>query len=225
MMLVEDNMRKYLLLLLILIGCKTENISIEKKVDQPGQISQVNEQAEKISIPDEFQLSVPFVPQAPFANWDVHNDSCEEAGILLAHYFYSQQSLTKDVADAELKEMINFQNDNYGGQKDIFGEGISKLAKDFYGYEPRVVSVDIERIKEEIYSGNPVILMTTAAYLKPEKNDYPEMGYHVIDAVGYNQYGIIAHDVGTITGENTFYSNQTIMNAIADYDNLAVILK
>jgi len=218
-------MRIWILFLVWLVGCAVPLPVVTKQVatELPLKSDWVAE--EKMDLPESYQLDVPFVPQAPFANWEVHNDSCEEAGLLLAHYYYTGEYLSKDQANVELLDMIAYQNSNFGGHFDIYTDLIARLAKEYYGYEPRIIEVDIEQIKAEIYAGNPVILLTTAAYLKPEKSDYPEMGYHIIDAVGYNQYGIITHDVGTITGENTVYSNHVIMNAIADYDNLAVVLK
>lgn len=218
-------MRLIAILLLMLSGCLVTVKSIAKQISGGDNLFGHHEVVEEINLPDTFVLDVPFVPQAPFANWDIHNDSCEEAGILLAHYYYQGEDLTKEQADQELRDMIQYQMENFGGHEDIFTEMIARLAREYYGYQPRIIEVDIDRLKEEIYAGNPVILLTTAAYLKPEKNDYPEMGYHIIDAIGYNQYGIVTHDVGTITGEKTTYSNHIIMNAIADYDNLAVILK
>lgn len=218
-------MKMKLFIFLFLIGCNSPVSEVVKSVSENVTENFSHEIMEKIILPDEKQLDVIFYPQAPFANWDVHNDSCEEAGILLAHAFYTGENLSREQADEELKNMIKYQENNYGGHFDIFTDDIARLAREYYGYEPRVEIVDVEKIREEIYTGNPVILLTTAAYLKPEKNDYPEMGYHIILAVGYNQSGIITHDVGTITGENTFYSNQTILNAIADYDYKAVILK
>ncbi|MFZ5391660.1 MAG: C39 family peptidase [Patescibacteria group bacterium] len=184
------------------------------------------EKKEKKELPTNFFLDVPFVMQAPFANWDEHNESCEEAGLLLANYFYRNEKLSKDTANEELKEMVAFQKNNYGAELDIYAMEMAKLATDFYGYdEPRVFKATKQSIVQEIVSGNPVIVPTTAAFLKPEKNDYPEMGYHVVVIVGYDETGYIVHDPGTYTGENTHYSYLVMEKAMADYGNEVLVLR
>lgn len=181
---------------------------------------------EKKELPTNFFLDVPFVMQAPFANWDEHNESCEEAGLLLANYFYKNEKLSKDVANEELKEMVVFQKNNYGAELDIYAVEMAKLATDFYGYDkPRVFKATKQNIVQEIVNGNPVIVPTTAAFLKPEKNDYPEMGYHVVVIVGYDETGYIVHDPGTYTGENTHYSFLVMEKAMADYGNEVLVLR
>lgn len=176
-------------------------------------------------MPESWRLEVPFVMQAPYANWDIHNDSCEEAGILLAHYYYLGQDLSKENANQEILAMIDYQVKQNGSQVDIFGEEMAKLAQEIYGYHPRVIDGSWEVIKSELMAGNPVIIMTTAAYLKPEKNDYPEMGYHILVATGYDQTGLIVHDPGTYSGENTHYSYAIMESAMRDYGRKVVVLK
>ena len=177
-------------------------------------------------IPDELILDVPFVMQAPFANWGEHNESCEEAGILLAHYYYLGEELSKETADRELKDMVEYQNENYGGEFDIYASEMAKLAYDYYGYtSPRVFTGTVDDIKKELLEGNPIIVPTTAAYLKPEKSDYPEMGYHVVVIVGYNSRGFVTHDPGTYSGEDFTYSYNTILQSMLDYDSQVLVLK
>lgn len=226
-------MRKYIFLLLIFVffcnGCMAVDKSREvtrKQSPNKENANQDFEKKEKKELPTNFFLDVPFVMQAPFANWDEHNESCEEAGLLLANYFYRNEKLSKDTANEELKEMVAFQKNNYGAELDIYAMEMAKLATDFYGYdEPRVFKATKQSIVQEIVSGNPVIVPTTAAFLKPEKNDYPEMGYHVVVIVGYDETGYIVHDPGTYTGENTHYSYLVMEKAMADYGNEVLVLR
>jgi len=177
-------------------------------------------------IPEKYILDVPFVMQAPLANWDEHNESCEEAGLLLVHYYYQQEELSKDRADQELKDMVSFEIKNYGLEKDIYSDEMAQLASDYYDYNnSRIIIGTRENIITEILKDNPVIVPTTAAYLKPEKSDYPEMGYHVIVIIGYDSTGFIVHDPGTCTGERTHYSYGVIEQAIADYDRRLLVLR
>lgn len=229
---LEDVMARLMIiftfLLIVFSGCGVDKaFVIHRQSDVAfSEYDAVDHEKASMIWPDEYILEVPFVMQAPFANWSEHNESCEEAGILLAHYYYLDQPLTKQQADWELKDMVQYQLNNYGGEYDIYAEQMAWLATDYYGkYEPRVIYGTIENIKSELLAGNPVIVPTTAAYLKTEKNDYPEMGYHVVVVVGYNQRGFLTHDVGTYTGEDFTYSYDVLQSAMADYDYEALVLK
>lgn len=220
----------YFCLLIFFAGCvpveKRENVSKNERSVWLDLRVENFEKVEKIELPNSYSLNVPFVMQAPLANWDVHDDSCEEAGILLAHYYYLQLPLSKEEADRELKNMIADQVAENGQQVDIFAEEIAKFANEYFGYdEARVMNGEKENMKYEIVKGNPVIVLTTASYLKSEKNDYPEMDYHIVLAVGFDEYGFIVHDVGTYSGENTHYSYGVLDQAMSDYQKEVVVLK
>lgn len=217
-------------LLIIFAGCvpveKRENVSKDQRSVWLNLRVENFEKVERIEFPNYYLLDVPFVMQAPLANWDIHDDSCEEAGILLAHYYYLQLPLSKEEADRELKNMIADQVVKNGKQVDIFAEEIAEFAKQYYGYDDaRVLDGEKENIKHQIVKGNPVIILTTAAYLKPEKNDYPEMDYHIVLAVGFDEYGFIVHDVGTYSGKDTHYSYRVLDQAMSDYQKKVVVLK
>jgi len=231
MIVLEVDMKKLfivLCLIFVVSGCeKTSKNVLSRKtvvvVDEKMQ--EIDEIKEKV-FPEEKVLEVPFVMQAPFANWEQHNESCEEAGLLLAHYFYTGEVLTKNQANIEILDMVDFQHKIYGAEHDIFAEEMGVLAKDYYGYENyRVIDGTIENIKNEILNNNPVIVPTTAGYLKAEKSDYPEMGYHVVVIVGYNRYGFVTHDVGTVTGEGFTYTFSTLQYSIKDYNSEVLVLK
>src|SRR5574344_487542 len=63
-------------------------------------------------LPDQHQITAPFVQQAPEKNWDEPwQDACEEASLLTVDYFYKNiKSITTiENRDAILK-MIDFEN-------------------------------------------------------------------------------------------------------------------
>lgn len=220
----------FILVLIIISGIGCAN-SVEKNLSKKQNLATKSivtnsSKLEQIILPEEFLLEVPFVMQAPFANWDVHNESCEEAGLLLARYYYLGTLLSKETADKEILDMVRFQKENYGAEYDIYAKEMGQLAKDYYGYENyRVIEGTIENMKQEIVNGNPVIVPTTAAYLKGEKGDYPEMGYHVVVVVGYNSRGFVTHDPGTYSGEDFTYSYSTLQNAMKDYNYQVLVLE
>ena len=209
-------------------GCINENFLVITRVFDKGlSLSEKrNDVLKKIDMPLEYRLEVPFVMQAPFANWSLHNESCEEAGILLAHYYYLNQSLSLEKANQELLDMVSYQQQYYGGEFDIYADGMGQLASDYYGYNNyHVFEGTIAKIKNELLKNNPVIVPTTAAYLKTEKSDYPEMGYHVVVVVGYNERGFVTHDPGTYTGAYFTYTYSSLQNAMRDYNSQVLVLK
>ncbi|MDD5551886.1 MAG: C39 family peptidase [Candidatus Pacebacteria bacterium] len=166
--------------------------------------------------------NVPFTPQAPFAKWDHdHNEACEEAAILIAHYFYKKKDLTPVVSDKEIMGMVNYQKKNWGGHFDLEAKEIAKLAKEYYGYKNVKVSynVSINDIKKEIAKGNPVILPTAGRLLNNPYYKSPGPLYHALVAIGYTERKIITNDPGTKRGENFSYSYSTIKNALHEWNS------
>lgn len=64
---------------------------------------------EEIVLPKEFNLEVPFTTQSPFAEWTAQDEeSCEEAAILIVHYYWQDKTFTKQIAKEELQKIIDF---------------------------------------------------------------------------------------------------------------------
>ena len=54
-----------------------------------------------VSIPDVYNLDVPFSSQAPFAIWDeIHKDACEETSVLMAARFVLEKTIAS-ASDAD----------------------------------------------------------------------------------------------------------------------------
>lgn len=174
-------------------------------------------------IPENYKIkNVPFTPQAPFAKWDHdHNEACEEAAILIVHYFYEKKDLTPTASDKEIMGMVNYQKKNWGGHYDLEAKEIVKLAKEYYGYKNIKIlyNVSINDIKKEIAKGNPVILPTAGRLLGNPYYKSPGPLYHALVAIGYTESKIITNDPGTKRGENFSYSYSTIKNALHEWNN------
>jgi len=171
-------------------------------------------------IPSQYDLQVPFVPQAPFGVWDeLHNNACEEAAILLVHYFKKNSSLSKEQADEEIKKMVDYQIKKYGKHKDLTSQETADLAKEFYGYKNVKVKYDFswEEVKREIVKGNPVIVPAAGRLLKNPYYRRPGPIYHMLVIRGYNTKEIITNDPGTRRGEKYKYSYKILDNAIHDW--------
>lgn len=178
---------------------------------------------EKEILPSKFKLDVSFTSQAPFTVWDFdHDNACEEAAILIVHYFWQKKELTPEIADKEILEMIEYQKKNWGGHFDLEAEETAKLAKEFYGYENIEIKYDIsiEDIKKEIFAGNPVILPTAGRLLGNPYYRQPGPLYHMLVAIGFDdgKGEMIVNDPGTKRGENFVYKYDVLEKAIHDWN-------
>lgn len=169
----------------------------------------------KKSLPEHWELKVPFICQAPFANWSIHEDSCEEAAILMAHAYIEGQVLTPEYADKELLAMRQWQREHYGQEKDMSCSEAVQFVRDYYGYKNsrsfnNITSWDIKR---QIVQGNLVIVpVMTHSLLNPHYG--PKNVYHFVLIKGYNSQGVITNDAGIKEGENYFYPWEVIFSAI-----------
>jgi hypothetical protein len=160
-------------------------------------------------------LSVPFVCQAPFANWNVHEDSCEEAAILMDHVYLEGESLTLEYADKEFLVMRQWQKDHYGAEKDMTCAEGAKFANDYYGYKnsKSFNNITVNDIKSQLAAKNLVIVpVMTHSLLNLHYG--AKSVYHYVLIKGYNQDGVVTNDAGIKEGENYFYSWDTIFSAI-----------
>lgn len=164
--------------------------------------------------------NVPFTSQAPYANWDdVHEEACEEASLIMIRYFLSGKELTKDLAELEIQNMKDFQLKNYGTYKDSNMEQLARLAEDFYGIENIRVVYDFskEEIKEQLSTGNVLILPTAGRKLGNPNFTPPGPLYHNLVAIGYEGNNIITNDPGTRNGEKYVYTLGVLYEAIHDF--------
>jgi hypothetical protein len=70
-------------------------------------------------IPEFVNLEIPFISQAPYAIWDeLHDNACEEAAIIMVYYYLNKKELTKEIAEQEILNMVDWQIKNWGGHFD-----------------------------------------------------------------------------------------------------------
>lgn len=194
------------------------NANINGKVD--GEVVDVELAA---SLPQEFNLGVPFVLQAPTANWDaVHNETCEEAAVLTVHYYHSKvKSFTAAQVETQFSKMIAYENKTFGDFKDTTAAQTAKMIKDLYKYK-RVDVLPMKSIndaKPHVLAGRPVIIPTSGKLLKNPnfKNGGPL--YHMLTIRGWLKDGrIITNDPGTRKGNGYVYNPSTLWNAIHDWN-------
>jgi len=171
-------------------------------------------------IPNKILIDVPFISQAPFANWDIiHEESCEEASLIMVKYFLDGKKLTPQIAEQEIQTMVDFEIKNYGDYKDSNAQQIIRLAKDFYNIHNLKAIYDFskEDIKNYLAKKNPIIVPAAGRLLKNPNFTPPGPLYHNLVLVGYDGDTIVTNDPGTRKGQGYTYNIDTLYGAIHDF--------
>ncbi len=175
------------------------------------------------TLPSQYNLAVPFTSQAPYGVWDaVHNETCEEASVLMVAAYYDKQAsgvIVADVADEELMRIIKFEDVFFGYNKDTTAAETA-LVLESYSYLSAELLSDptIEQIKEAIVAGYPVIVPVAGRQLGNPYFTPPGPLYHMLVVKGYTEDTFITNDPGTRHGQNYEYDQDVLMTAIHDWN-------
>lgn len=179
--------------------------------EEPGVVAQIN-------------LAVPFTSQAPFGVWDeVHEETCEEAALLMVHRFYEGESgrIAPQDAEDELQRLVAMEMDLFGYYKDTTAAETGILAREAYGYARTEVleSPTVDDLKAHVAAGRPIIFPAAGRMLGNPNFSGEGPLYHVFVIRGYANGKFIANDPGTRNGETYLYDEQTLMDAMHDWND------
>ena len=197
-------------------------LKVNKKIVKLKQSAQKdNANRKKITIPSSFTLNIPFVCQAPLGNWgSPFNHACEEASVLMVHYYFQGETVDPSKAAQDIRDMVNFEKRTYGFYKDTSAEQTAQLIRDYYGYRADVhYNVSLKDIKKELVKGNVVIAPTAGRKLLNPYFKSPGPIYHMLVIKGYTPTEFITNDPGTKRGADYAYPYQIIKSAICDWSN------
>lgn len=172
-------------------------------------------------LPDAINLNIPFASQAPFGNWDMpYQETCEEASIIMAHRYFTGQSLDADTMDSELLGLIAWEEETFGYYKDTTAEEMARILREYFGHKNVEVRYEftIDDIKKEIAVGHPVIIPAAGRLLPNPYFHQPGPVYHALVIKGYTASKIITNDAGTRKGKDFLYDPETLMKAIHNWD-------
>ncbi|MDD3480882.1 MAG: C39 family peptidase [Patescibacteria group bacterium] len=197
---------------------EAESVTKEPEtVVEEAKVEEVPEAEEEVIIKPSALLSVPYTVQAPEQSWNIHEESCEEAVVLMSHYFLVGSKLSvipADTASSAMLKMKAWQVKNYGSEPDLTIERIGKFGKSYYGHNYRYTeNVRVEDIKREVSLGNPVIVPVMTHSLG-NPNYGRENTYHALLIKGYDKDGVITNDPGVSKGKDYRYTWKTLFSAI-----------
>lgn len=170
--------------------------------------------------PSSVLIQMPFLSQAPFANWDaLHEDACEEASLIMVYHYYNKSTIGgAQQGEDEIQKLIEFEVTNNYGQSITLSE-LSNIANKYYNMSSgRILNADRETIIKQLDTGKPVIIPAAGKLLlNPNfKNGGPN--YHMLVIKGYDKSGFITNDPGTKKGEGFRYSYDNLLESIHDWD-------
>lgn len=173
-------------------------------------------QASPSPVPVGAILQVPYTVQAPFANWKFHQESCEEAAVLMYHDFISadqRSNIPPAEADKDLHALKTWQVQNWGSEVDLSIDRTGQLAQAYYNYHYQLIHVTEDTIKQAIADGHPVVVpVMTHALQNPHYG--PQTVYHELLIKGYTDKGVVTNDAGVQEGRDWFYSWSVLLGAI-----------
>lgn len=179
-------------------------------------------------LPDEINLNIPFVSQAPFSDWGMpYQEACEEAAAIMIQYYFENKQLDAKTMDEEILKLVAWQERTLGYYKDTTAAETARILREYFNRKNVEVIYDfkIEDIKEAVSRGQPVILLAAGRLLPNPNFRYPGPIYHAIVIKGYTKDGkIITNDPGTRKGKDFLYTPESLMNAAHEW-NAENILK
>lgn len=200
-----------------------EVLGVEADLKLPEKNSAVSDERPAVSVPGEYNLAVPFAPQAPFANWDaVHEDACEEASAIMAASFVLKKEIPDmPFMDRQILDIVAWEDKNFGFSKDTDAAKTAEILQRYYGLKNVEAKYDIslDDIKKEVAAGRPVIIPAAGRELHNPYFRAPGPLYHMVVVKGYTKDAIITNDPGTKRGADFVYDNDIFYDAIHDWNN------
>jgi hypothetical protein len=167
---------------------------------------------------------VPFIAQAPFANWSDQRqqDGCEEASALMAVRWARNESLTKEDGLDNILRASDYELEKYGEYRDIStSDTVNWIFKDYFSFNNVVLrkNTNVKDIIKELTAGNLIIVPVDGRLLNNQYFTPPGPSRHMLIIRGYDieTDEFLTNDPGTKHGEAFRYKKNILINAIRDY--------
>ncbi len=177
--------------------------------------------------PKTLNLPVPFMSQAPTANWDqLHNEACEEAVSYMAAAYFGNSAdaqaatIKPEAFEQALSDMTKWEDGNFGYHLDTTAEETAAMMEQMYGLRTEIISdYSADDIKSALAKGRLVIVAENGQKLGNPNYKQPGPIYHMLLIRGYTSEGFVTNDPGTRRGQNYFYTFDTLYGAAANWDH------
>ena len=186
------------------------------------------------NVSDYVMHDVPFICQAPMAEWDDyrHQDGCEEAcGAMALSWVRRELILAKEVAKKRILDFCEYEEVALGFCEDTGVDDTVRMIEGFW--EISIVSLwqpTVSQLKTLLRTGHimPIPINGTLRGLRSERIDgdkillnynLHESDRHMVLLIGYNDEKgtFIVHDPGTKNGACYNFDQQEFVESICDY--------
>jgi len=200
---------------------KSEHYALESSPQQKN--APVDPLAANVQIPNDINLDVAWMSQAPNGDWSLpYQEACEEAAMIMVDKFYHKVShIDPSDADKAIKDLVAWEVKVNGDYKDTDAQQTAKIIRDYYGYKdvrvlPFKTSDDVKQI---VGRGYPVIIPFSGKDLQNPNYRNGGPAYHMLVIKGYTADGLfITDDAGTRKGKDYTYTYAKIMEAAHDWN-------
>ncbi|XLQ19867.1 MAG: C39 family peptidase [Candidatus Moraniibacteriota bacterium] len=216
---------------------KDDNKKVEKKnskklkesdVDDETEMNQGDDEIKKTeeiseSIKNSVKHRVPFVVQAPHAQWDEeeYQDACEEASMIMADAWINNQwHISKNDTEKQMEDMFEKEKAKYNGAIDTSIEDTSKFFNEYFGHDSVVAkNISMDDMYKVLAAGNIIIAPTNGKWLDNPNFTNGGPDRHMLVIVGYDKKNgeFVTNDPGTRVGRGYKYKDSVLFNAIRDY--------
>ncbi|MFA5047799.1 MAG: C39 family peptidase [Patescibacteria group bacterium] len=171
-------------------------------------------------VPEKLELPVAFSQQAPFANWDVvHEETCEEASMIMSARYFNQQKLDEQIMEQELQKLLKWEADR-GYEADLTADQTAKILQNYFDLRARVSTiVTVDQIRYELANNNLILVPAAGRELNNPNFKRPGPIYHMLIVKGYNDSEFITNDPGTRKGNGWRYKQEQFLQAIHGWGN------
>jgi hypothetical protein len=195
-----------------------------KQADTNAGNSQNTASSTSAEISQKIQYPVPFVVQAPFANWSdtIFQNACEEASMIMAMgWVNSTKAISAQDAQNQIKSIVAFENKKLGYNADTDINDMQKIFQQYFNYTKISVreNIALPDIKNELQKGNIVLVPAFGQALGNPNYTPPGPVAHMIVIIGYDPAAkeFITNDTGTRHGSGYLYPENTLFDAIWEY--------
>jgi uncharacterized protein YlaN (UPF0358 family) len=192
---------------------KQENIETEKQenIEIKEQISE-----EELNFPEDFELPVTFVSQAPMADWDLpYQEACEEASMIMVAKYFKQQNLTPEIMDDEIKKIVKWQQDYFGYYQHTTAQEVVETLEKYFNLSAELdFNINVENIKQQLYQGKLIIIPSSGRDLSNPYFSGEGPIYHMLVIRGWDEDEFITNDPGTRRGAGFKYQYQNLISSV-----------
>ena len=175
-------------------------------------------------LPDEKNLAIPFLSQAPKGDWALpYQEACEEASAIMIDAYYKGKAaaFTPDEGDKAILDLIAYEKKLLGKYEDTSAVDTARFIRGYFKYKTVIVQevTSTQALKRALAHGYPVLVPANGKTLNNPNFRNGGPVYHMLVIKGYTKDGHwITNDSGTKNGANFLYTDENLKQSMHDWN-------